>query len=159
MMKCPNCGREIEEDYRFCRYCGHKLTLKSEASTEEAIKNIVIRRIEAIKNHDAKSIASLVFKERYSKFDDWPHFDLQDSDALRSEADALKALKEYDYETRSWRVEIFGDMALATFIIRYRGRIRNLDFNIQSRVTEVLLQQGDRWQIVHEHWSRFPVQK
>ncbi len=159
MLKCPNCGREIEEDYRFCKYCGQELTPKSDASTAEEIKNTVIQRIEAIKNREAKSIASLVFKEKYSKFDDWPPFDLQDSDALRSEADALKALKEYNYETRGWRVEIFGDMALATFIIRYRGRIRNLDFNIQSRVTEVLLRQGQSWQIIHEHWSRFPVQK
>ncbi|MEM2876196.1 MAG: nuclear transport factor 2 family protein, partial [Candidatus Bathyarchaeia archaeon] len=78
----------------------------------------------------------------------------QDSNALKNEADALKVLKEYDYEMRSWRVETFGDLAIATFIIRYRGRIRDLDFNILSRVTEVLIKHEDRWKILHEHWSR-----
>lgn len=157
MLKCPSCGGAIKEDYRFCKYCGYKLTSEGEASPEEVIKNVLIQRIEAIKNRDAKAIANLVFAEKYTKFDDWPPFDLQDSNALRSESDALKVLKEYSYETRGWRVEIFGDLALAAFIIRYKGRIRDLDFNVQSRVTEVLLKHGDRWRIVHEHWSRFPV--
>lgn len=157
MLKCPSCGGTIKEDYRFCKYCGSKLTSEGEASPEEVIKNVLIQRIEAIKNRDAKAIANLVFAEKYTKFDDWPPFDLQDSNALRSESDALKVLKEYSYETRGWRVEIFGDLALAAFIIRYKGRIRDLDFNVQSRVTEVLLKHGDRWRIVHEHWSRFPV--
>ncbi len=159
MLKCPNCGGEVEEDYKFCKFCGYKLTPKSEGSTEDVIKNIVIQRIEALKNRDAKAITSLVYAEKYTKFDDWPPFDLQDSNALRSEADALKVLKEYDYETRGWRVETFGDLALATFIIRYKGRIRDLDFNVQSRVTEVLLKHGDAWKIIHEHWSRFPARK
>jgi len=157
MLRCPNCQGEIEEDCAFCKYCGYNLTQKPEASTEEMVRNAVIQRLEGIKGRDPKAIASLVYPGKYTKFDDWPPFDLQDSSALRSEADALKVLKEYDYETRSWRVETFGDLAMATFIIRYKGRIRDLDFNVQSRVTEVLLKHEDRWKIIHEHWSRFPV--
>jgi len=157
MLKCPNCGGTIEEDYKFCKYCGYKLTREKELSPEDIIKNLIIQRIEAIKKRDPKAIADLVYAEKYTKFDDWPPFGLQDSNALRSESDALKVLKEYTYETRGWRVEIFGDTALAAFIIRYKGRIRDLDFNVQSRVTEVFVKHGDRWKIVHEHWSRFPV--
>lgn len=155
MLRCPNCGRETKEDFRFCQRCGYELTPKRESSTEEIVKSIVIRRIEAVKNRDPKAISSLVDAGRYTKFDDWPPFDLQDSNALRSEADALKVLKEYEYETRSWRVETFGDLALVAFIVRYKGRIRELDFNIQSRVTELLLKHEDGWKIIHEHWSRF----
>ena len=75
--------------------------------------------------------------------------------ALKSEA--LKVLKEYDYETRSWKIQIFGDSAIATFIIRYRGQIRDLKFDIQSRVSAFLLKRNEEWKIVHEHWSRFPL--
>jgi len=156
MLKCPNCGGEVQQDYRFCKYCGYQLSPAKEVSAEEAIRGIVIQRIESIKNRDAKTMTSLTYAEKYTKFDDWPPFDLQDSNALKGEADALKVLKQYTYETFGWRIENFENAALATFIIKYKGRIRDLDFNVQSRVTEVLIKQQDSWKIVHEHWSRFP---
>jgi len=119
----------------------------------------LIRRIEGIKKRDAKAIENLVYKEKYTKFDDWPPFDLQGSEGLRNEAQALRLLKEYDYETKAWNIEVFGDSALATFTIRYRGRIRDLSFNVQSRVTAFLMKREGEWKIVHEHWSRFPQEQ
>ena len=166
-MICPTCGKEVPEGSNFCAYCGNRLvgtdTISSApaaapapTSPEDFVKNVLIRRVEGIKNHDAKTIEEIVYKEKYSKFDDWPPFDLQGSDALKNEADALKMLKEYNYETRAWKIEIFGDSAIAAFVINYQGKIKDLSFSIRSRITAYLVKQGEEWKLVHEHWSRFP---
>jgi len=63
-----------------------------------------------------------MYKEKCSKFDDRLPFDLQGSDASKNDADALKVLKEYNYETRAWKIEIFGDSAIAAFIINCQYR-------------------------------------
>ncbi len=158
-MFCPNCGKQVEEDASFCPYCGFRLVSEDKIPLQEIIRNVLIRRIEGIKKRDAKAIENVVYKEKYTKFDDWPPFDLQGSEALRNEAGALKVLKEYDYETKTWNIEVFADSALATFTIRYWGRIRDLSFNIQSRITAFLMKREGEWKIVHEHWSRFPQQQ
>jgi len=155
-MFCPNCGKTLPEGSKFCPYCGTGLVVAKEYSPEEVIRDVLTRRVEGVKNKDAKAVEALIHLERYTKFDDWPPFDLQGPEALRSEAQALKVLKEYSYETRSWKIQIFADYALATFIIRYRGEIRDLSFNVQSRVTAFLVRDDREWKIVHEHWSRFP---
>lgn len=159
-MICPSCGREVPKGSNFCAYCGYRLQSSDEPpalDATEVIRNVLIQRIEGIKKRDAQMIESLVYKEKYTKFDDWPPFELQDSNALRNEAAALKVLKEYEYETRSWKIEIFDNSAIAMFMINYRGKIRDLDFNVRSRITAFLVKIGNDWKIVHENWSRFPT--
>jgi hypothetical protein len=155
-MFCPECGKETNENANFCIYCGSKLVPSEQLSTEQLIRNVLIRRIEGIKNRDPNAISGLVVQDKYSKFDDWPPFELQEADGLANEAKALKSLKEYDYETRAWKITVFDDSAIVTFIIKYRGIIRDLNFIVQSRVTAFLIKQNEEWRLVHEHWSRIP---
>jgi len=131
-------------------------TIVDETAPEDAVRAVLTQRIEGIRNRNARSIAGLVDGERYTKFDDWPPFERQDSSALDRETKALKVLKEYDYEVTHWKVNVFGDAALASFVIDYCGRIRDLKFNIRSRVTSFLVKRDGSWKIIHEHWSRFP---
>jgi len=133
-----------------------EVKIAGDAAPEDAVRAVLTRRIDGIKNRNARSIAGLVDGERYTKFDDWPPFERQDSSALDREAEAFKVLKEYDYEATDWKVNVFGDAALASFIINYRGKIRDLKFNIYSRVTSFLVKRDGSWKIIHEHWSRFP---
>jgi len=152
---CPKCGQEVAVEDNFCRQCG--LNLKDvEYKPEDEVRGLLIKRMEGIKNRDSQAITSLVDRERYTKFDDWPPFTRQGPEALDREAEALEVLKEYEYKTSDWRVDLFDDAAVATFTVNYRGRIRDLSFDITSRVTALLLKQEDSWRIVHEHWSRFP---
>jgi len=155
-MICPNCGKEVPDYANFCKYCGIRLAKGKQLSMQDTIRNILIRRIEGIRNRDPKALKNLVDQKYYTKFDDWPPFDLQEREALKNEAKALKVLKEYEYETGNWKIQIFGDSAIATFIIAYRGQIRDLKFDIKSRVSAFLLKRDGEWKIVHEHWSRFP---
>ena len=155
-MFCPNCGKEIGGTANFCMHCGFKVVPVEKLPTEQVIRNVLIRRIEGIKNRDSNAISSSVVRDKYSKFDDWPPFELQEADGLSNEAKALKSLKEYDYETRSWKITLFDDSAVVIFIVKYRGIIRNLNFFVQSRVSAFLVKQEEEWKLVHEHWSRIP---
>ncbi len=155
-MICPSCGKEVPESSIFCAYCGNRL-IDTISKPEDFVKNTVIRRIEAVKNHDTKAIKEIVCNKRYSRFDDWgPPFKLWGPEYLKNEANALKIIQGFSYETTAWKVDIFGDSAMAAFVITYRGQIRGLSFNVKSRITAVLIKQNGEWKIVHEHWSRFP---
>lgn len=159
MIYCPNCGSRINEADVICEKCGFNVArLKASlAPIEESIKATIIERIEGIKLRDAEKIQKIIDKDHYTKFDDWPPFERQGVDGLKREAEALKVLKEYDYKVDDWRIDLLSDnIALATFIIRYHGRIRNLNFNVKSRVTMVLFRREEGWRLIHEHWSRIP---
>jgi ketosteroid isomerase-like protein len=158
MAKCPKCGAEAAENDSFCRSCGVRLSQPETvpSTSEDAVKAVITQRIDGVRRRDTEAILRFVDKDRYTKFDDWPPFERQGPEALDREAEAFKVLKEYSYEITDWKVEVFGDASLASFIINYRGVIRELSFNIRSRVTVFLVNKGGEWKLVHEHWSRFP---
>jgi hypothetical protein len=153
---CPNCGKLAEEGSNLCKNCGFNLASTRSMPVQSLVRNALIRRIDGIKNRDEKIVQSQVLKEKYTKFDDWPPFELQNSEGLKNEAKAFKVLENYDYETRSWKIEVFDDSAIAAFIIRYKGKMKDLIFEVQSRVTAFLVKYEGEWKIIHEHWSRFP---
>jgi len=123
-------------------------------SEEETIEKVIRERLEAIKHRDGERLLKLVDRDLYSKFDDWPPYNLQGNDALSREIEAYKVLKEYDYKILDLKIKVLNEYALATLVINYRGLIRNLKFNITSRVSMLLKLQDDKWRLLHEHWSR-----
>jgi ketosteroid isomerase-like protein len=162
LLQCPKCGREVSDVDSFCKSCGTKLNGSPEnhtkvgSPTEEGVENVVIRRLDGIKNRDEEAVGALV-DERYSKFDDWPPFARQQAEeALKNEFGAFKVLSDYRYQLENFEANIFGDVAVATFHIHYQGAIRNKPFEVASRVTSVLKKEDSGWKVVHEHFSRFP---
>ncbi|HVP16173.1 MAG TPA: nuclear transport factor 2 family protein [candidate division Zixibacteria bacterium] len=126
------------------------------ASMEDDVKNIIIKRLDGIKNRDEAAVRALI-DEHYNKFDDWPPFGRQDvTKALENEFGAFKVLSNYSYELKDFEANVLGDAAVATFTIHYQGQIRNRPFDVNSRVTSVLKKQDSGWKVVHEHFSRFP---
>jgi ketosteroid isomerase-like protein len=156
--RCPSCGAEVGEADNFCRRCGFNLSQLGVplGSPEDEVRAVIIQRIDGIRRRDAEAIGRVVEREVYTKFDDWPPFERQGPEALDREAEALKVLRDYSYETGDWRIDIVDDVAVASFTIRYRGAIRDVSFDVRSRVTSVLVRRGDGWRIIHEHWSSFP---
>jgi ketosteroid isomerase-like protein len=131
----------------------------SEVSLEDEVKGVIVKRLNGIRDRNEEAVRALI-DERYSKFDDWPPFTRQGfSVALQNEFGAFKVLSRYDYELRDFQVNIFGEMAIGTFVMRYTGMMRESPFEITSRVTSVLRRQGAGWKVVHEHFSRFPEER
>ena len=61
-MFCPNCGNEVPQSARFCKYCGHRLTLPRTAPSRESdIKAAYEKNIDTL----AKTIAA--FKETHDQ--------------------------------------------------------------------------------------------
>ena len=126
------------------------------SSAQDEIKNVIVNRLDAIKNKDEGAVKAIV-DEHYNKFDDWPPPERQEgSKALENEFDAFKVMSSYTYELRDFQANILGNTAIATFIIHYRAVMRNRTFDVTSRVTSVLNKQDSTWKVVHEHYSRFP---
>jgi ketosteroid isomerase-like protein len=126
------------------------------SSAEDEIRNVIVNRLDAIKNKNESAVRAIV-DEHYNKFDDWPPYERQEgSKALENEFDAFKVLSLYSYELRDFQANILGNTAIATFIIHYQAVMRNRTFDVTSRVTSVLNKQDSTWKVVHEHYSRFP---
>ncbi len=165
MPKCPDCGAEVRKEDRFCGRCGTKLTGSFQAQTElvspinDEVKNALVRRFDGIKNRDENAVRALM-DEHYSKFDDWPPYRRQEAaEALDNEFGAFKVLSNYNYELKDFETNILGNVAVATFSIHYQGTMRNMPFEVTSRVTSVLTKQDSGWKVVHEHFSRFPEER
>jgi ketosteroid isomerase-like protein len=155
MTKCPTCGTENDESSIFCNHCGTKLKLTS----EDDVKNAVVKRFEAMKSKDEAAIKALM-DASYSKYDDWPPYQRQEAaQALQNESSAYKVLSNYTYELTDFKANVIGDVAIATFTVHYQGTMRDQQFNVTSRVTTALKKQDSAWKIIHEHISRFPEER
>lgn len=162
MLKCPNCGTEYGEGYYFCKQCGMKLgevnqsQAGTEPSVEDLIRNIVIKRFDSIKNKDENTIKTII-SENYSKFDEWPpYLRVEAPKALQNELTSLKVTSDYSYELSDFEANVLGDLAVATFTLNYKGKLRNKPFEINSRVTSIIRKEDSTWKIIHEHLSQFP---
>lgn len=157
-MKCPNCGADNVEGNAYCVKCGNKLAggSSSQPVTFDPIRDVVVSRLDAIKNKDQNTVTSLVTSD-YTKFDDWPPYQLQDrSTALDNEFSAFKVMSNYTYEIRDFKSNVFDNSAIATFTLNYKTTMRNQQFDVTSRVTTVMKREGASWKIVHEHYSKYP---
>jgi len=178
MPNCPKCGALVDEDAVFCTNCGNALpqqptqpqssqttspplgektalTEATLASSDDVIKNVIIKRLDGIKNKDEKAIRSIIDAGRYSKFDDWPPYSRQDGDAaLKNEFGAFQVLSNYNYDLTNFKVDMIGDVAIATFQLHYTGQMSIRPFEVNSRITTILLKQDSEWKIIHEHYSR-----
>ena len=89
MCNCSKCGK-VFEDNNFCKYCGVRLN-EAKASMmiiglEEEIKKIIVRRFNSIKNRDENAVRPIIVADNYSKFHDWPLFELKSAnEALKNE--------------------------------------------------------------------------
>jgi ketosteroid isomerase-like protein len=166
MNNCPKCGRQVQDDDSFCRFCGAPLTYTTvpadvvPASPDDEIKNVIVKRLDGIKNRDENVVRSIIDVRRYTKFDDWPPYGRQDADTgLKNEFGAYQVLSNYDYDLTNLKVDIIGDLAIATFNIHYSGLMRGKTFEVNSRVTTILMRQDSEWKIIHEHYSRMTEQQ
>ena len=135
-----------------------KVALDQPNGVEDEVRSVIVKRFDGIKNKDEKTITALL-DESYSKFDDWPPYQIQErAQALQNEFAAFKVLSNYTYELKDFKDTVLGEAALATFTINYKATMRNEQFDVTSRVTAVLKKQDSTWKIVHEHLSRFPAE-
>jgi len=118
---------------------------------------------EAGKEKDLTSLMDYHSPVGFTKFDENPPFTRQSSEeAFIHEQAAFANISDYEYKIEELKIDLFGETAVATFYLTYKGVFVN-DYSFEgmtvgsrSRVTMVLSRFRDRWKIVHEHFSSFP---
>jgi ketosteroid isomerase-like protein len=118
---------------------------------------------EAGKEKDLTTLMDFHSPTGFSKFDDNPPFTRQNSEeAFIHEQAAFANISDYQYKIEDLKIDIFGEVAVATFYLTYNGVFVN-DYSFEgmtvgskSRVTMVLTKARGGWKMVHEHFSAFP---
>lgn len=102
-------------------------------------------------------------RDQFTKFDENPPYTRQNSEeAFLYEQAAFANISDYAYSIDDLRIDLFGDMAVATFYLSYSGMFVN-DYSFEgspvrakARVTMALARSPKGWRMVHEHLSRIP---
>jgi len=131
---------------------------------KKEIASVIFGFFEAGKNKDFAALGGFhSSRDSFTKFDENPPYTRQNSDqAFVYEQSAFANISDYSYVIGDLRIDLFGDIAVSTFYLTYKGMFVN-DYSFEgspvgsrARVTMVLAKTGQGWKIAHEHFSRFP---
>jgi ketosteroid isomerase-like protein len=127
---------------------------EEQAKVEERIQEIMA----AAQNKDIDRLESYhLYGPKFTKFDDLEPLDRQDADMTkRLERDAIVGVKEFIPSVSDLKVDIFGLVALATFVFQYDvTTFENEELSVRARSTLAFVKDGLEWKIFHEHFSPF----
>ncbi len=131
---------------------------------ETLIQRAVYKAFEIGKSKDLQSIQSMHYNDkRFSKFGDTPPYMRMDyNEACMHEELYFASVSDYNFKIEELRVDIFGDIGIATFLIEHTGMLvddysfTGRTMSMRSRATMVFQKNGSEWLIIHEHFSRIP---
>lgn len=133
-------------------------------SEEDVVKKAVYKSFEIGKSKDLQTIHSLHFNDkRFSKFGDVPPYMRMDyKETCMYEELYFASVSDYDFKIEDLKVDMFDNMAIATFIVEHTGMLvddysfTGRTMNVRSRGTMVFQKKHSKWLIVHEHFSNIP---
>jgi ketosteroid isomerase-like protein len=143
---------------------GPTLPKWTQEQLKRQVKNAVLRIFDAARNRDFATLGRMhLHSDEFSKFDDSAPFRRQDiHDASVHEEAAYSTITDFTFNIEDLKVDIFGNVAVATFYLDYSGIFVN-DYRFEgspvkstSRVTMVFIHKREEWFILHEHFSQFP---
>ncbi|HVM14464.1 MAG TPA: nuclear transport factor 2 family protein [Egibacteraceae bacterium] len=93
---------------------------------------------------------------KFSKFDDFEPLDRQDAAQARtSEEEGLGAVTGFRYQLDDLKVDVFGPVAVTTFVLDSSFAVDGETIATRARATLVMVADGDHWRIAHEHFSSY----
>lgn len=126
------------------------------------IKERIVEYFQLAKTKEIEKIDSFL-DQKFTKFGDSPPFDRRDYDrALMLEQLQFASISDYDFKIEDLKIDVRNDHALATFMLESTGMIvddysfRGTTINNKARATIVLKRVNGRWNMVHQHLSKFP---
>jgi ketosteroid isomerase-like protein len=113
--------------------------------------------MEAAQRKDFARLAGYhLHSPKFTKFDDFEPLDRQDAaTAQRSEEEGLGAVENFRYRLDDLKIDVFGPVAVATFIFGYGFEADGEAMSVRARSTMVFVTDNDEWKIAHEHLSPF----
>ena len=93
---------------------------------------------------------------KFTKFDDFEPLDRQDAaTAQQSEEEGLGSVENFHYRLDDLKIDVFGPVAIATFIFNYGFDADGEAVSVRARSTMVFVSDNEAWKIAHEHFSPF----
>jgi ketosteroid isomerase-like protein len=131
---------------------------------ETLIQRAVYKAFEIGKSKDLQSIQHIHYNDkRFSKFGDTPPYMRMDySEACMHEELYFASVSDYNFKIEELKVDIFGDVGIATFLIEHTGMLvddysfTGRTMTVKSRATMVFQKKNSQWLIIHEHFSKIP---
>ena len=113
--------------------------------------------MDAVRSKDFERLAAHhLHSPKFTKFDDFDPLERQDADtAQRSEEDGLGGVDNFRYQMDDLKVDVFGLVAIATFVFDYGFDVEGESMDLRARTTMVFVNDGGAWKIAHEHLSPF----
>ncbi len=139
----------------------------SAEADEEIVRSAVLSAFEVGRSKDFGKLARLHADDvRFSKFSDTAPYSRQTArEASMYEEMAFANISDFKFSIENLKIDFFGDVAIATFIVEYRGILvddytfTGRTLNWKSRATMVFQKRRDAWLIIHEHLSKMPEQR
>ena len=123
------------------------------AEVEQRLRQIMT----AARNRAVDELESYhAFGPKFTKFDDFEPLGRQDAEATRRlEREAILGVEEFSPEVVDLKVDVFGPVALTTFVMRYDVVAEGQRLSFRARATMAFANEKGEWLIIHEHFSPF----
>jgi ketosteroid isomerase-like protein len=124
---------------------------------QKKIERIVHEMFDAARQKDFDKLESFHLKgPKFTKFDDWEPLSRQDAEtAMKAERDGFTQVSDFNAEVQDFKADVFGDVAIATFVASYTMKAGPVQVSARARSTVVFVKDGNVWKITHEHFSPF----
>ncbi len=132
-----------------------------ETRQQKEVRDALAGIFEAAKQKDFARLEEYhLYGPMFTKFDISETSSREDASTARErERSGIAPLQDLRMEARDLKIDVFGDVAVATFIFDCGFRNGAAMVNKSARSTLVFVKNGGRWKITHEHHSLFkPVQ-
>jgi ketosteroid isomerase-like protein len=127
--------------------------VKERAQIQHRLEEI----IDAVEKKDFERLESYhLYGPKFSKFST-ESAGRQDAEVARKgERDGLSAVNGLNMRAQDLKIDVFGKVGIATFILDYNFKVGELMAGKQARTTMVFVKDGKEWRIAHEHLSAGP---
>jgi ketosteroid isomerase-like protein len=133
------------------------ILLDAFAIEQEQVEGTLHDIMDAVQCKDfARLAAHHLYSPKFTKFDDFEPLDRQDATAAqRAEEEGLGGVENFRYRLDDLKIDVFGPVAIATFVFDYGFDADGGAMSVRARSTMVFVRDNRAWRIAHEHFSPF----
>ena len=133
-------------------------SLPSAGSDDRAERAQIEHRLDEIlvaaRTKDFKRLDSYhLYGPKFTKFSSSSPKRLDARATRKGEHDGLRSLRGLKMRAAALKIDVFGDVGIATFILEYRFERDGGTTQARERATLVFVKEGGVWKVAHEHLS------
>jgi ketosteroid isomerase-like protein len=140
-----------------CPGCQHAASSHHSQADTRAQTQIQTRLDEIFDAASKKDLARLegyhLYGQKFSKFAPEAPLRLDAEAARKGENTAFTLINDFTARAKDLKIDVFGNTAIATFVMDYSFRVETNSVNRKALATLVFVKDHGEWRITHEHIS------